>query len=553
MATKKKNKNYYQGLLRGIVAILIIAMVIFGLFLLSQNVEVQKDVEIIQSFHGEDQKLWTHIFTTPEPYVFDEVPMGVILPNDHLAAMDVSRIYQGIGKILEPSVVVVIGANSSGEGIGDIQTCLECNYETVVGPLKIDEALVMDLNERKIAEIEEDTFFEESSIFAQTPFIKHFFPRAKMLPIVLSNEIPVEDAIRLREWLDSNLPEDALVIASTNFSEAMTDAVTEFHGLSAKTAINNFDFENIYDIDADSVSSIYVLLSLMEKNGYKRSELMADFNSQKYFSDHNEETSDYQFWAFFEGENDIEEGVSIISMGSMHQDFGLTLDSSWDFHEDRDFENSDEFVDQLKDMPGNEGSFFTGSDFLVFDLEEDQCQERTQNEMVVSFCKFSESDDSSVQREQRAIIREKYKDRDIDLVYLLFDYSGSELTKSRESMTRAFMQNGLDIFVGRGLDGVIPFEYYKTGLIFYSLGDFLTDNKLANELTSNSSGLVLGLYVTPDKYSLYFYPIDIVSGYPKLMDYSERPNFFIDFTAEASISSRRSTTDVMKGVLEIDR
>ena len=91
------------------------------------------------------------------------------------------------------------------------------------------------------------------------------------------------------------------------------------------------------------------------------------------------------------------------------------------------------------------------------------------------------------------------------------------------------LEKGADIVVGRGLDEVEEFEIYDDALIFYSLGSFVSENKLATELNSNAEGLIVGVWVEPYRYELYFFRVLIENGYPKFMDYSNNEEFFGEY------------------------
>ena len=63
--------------------------------------------------------------------------------------------------------------------------------------------------------------------------------------------------------------------------------------------LNNFDFENIYDLEVDSPSTIYALMKLMEKRGYKTAKRFEHTNLYQFMKDHVEETTSHQFFGFF--------------------------------------------------------------------------------------------------------------------------------------------------------------------------------------------------------------------------------------------------------------
>ncbi len=505
-----------------------------------------KNYTVIQSLYPNDTQMWEHIFETKDPYKFGSAPFGVIIPHHLIAAVNIAKFYGGLKEVINPSVIVIIGPNhfEKSPDFEDIKTCQTCLYETTKGSVEIDEDLSEKIVDDGVAFLSEDYFLNEHAIFSHTPFIKNYFPDAKILPILTNWQIPIDKAQELGDWLNENLPADSLVIASVDFSHYVPDGVADFHDKSSFTTITNFDYQNVYDLELDSPSSIYTLLYLMEKRGYMKSEMLAHTNLTDFLTEYEEETTSHLYFAFYKGEMVPTEGVSILSFGNLPKDQTLTFNKGWQF-----FQNNNDSTKLLRDIRAKEDRFLIGSDFLVFNLPNDQCLKEEQNGMEVSFCKFIEN--AEKEKEFLKIIKEEAKESDV--VYLLFEYTEyGELDEDRKAFTRSLIKSGVDIFVGRGLKEVIPFETYKGSLIFHSLGDFIIDNKLVTDLNAFSSGMVLGLYVTPEEYEIYTFPVIVENGYPKMTDFSKRQTLFNIFKEDADLG-RKDETDAEKGTIKIKR
>lgn len=528
---------------RAVVSILIVLLLIGGGLYAFKNTLFSRGV-FVQTLYPEDKEMWQNIFKNGESaYDFKEKPFGVVIPHHMAVSYDLAKFYNGLSKVANPSIVVVIGPNHYEAGNSNILTCSNCVFETIEGDLNVDKNTVKGLKE--IASDTPDAFLQEHSIFSHSTFIKNYFPEANILPIILKWETPPEEALKLSEWLDKNLPPDALIIASIDFSHYQRANVADFHDLSSATSIRNFDFTNLYDLEIDSPASLYTLMDLMQKEGYGKTELLANTNSQDFHTDPQESTTSHEFWAFFEGEKQTEKAVSVLSFGNISENDELALNSGWKW--DRNYEESKDMsiLKSLKDIKGTEDRFLTGSDFNVFDLIDGQCEMKNQNGMNISFCKFSENNDY----EEDPFDTIKLQKEKADIVYLLYKFGGGELTKERKKIAKDFLKNGTDIFVGRGLDGIFPFETYKGKLMIYSLGDFVKSNSLLNELESNSVGLILGIYATEDKFRVYCFPINVKNGFPKLISFSESKKAFMEFIAEES----KNTFDPEKTFIEIER
>ncbi|MFH1284707.1 MAG: AmmeMemoRadiSam system protein B [Candidatus Peregrinibacteria bacterium] len=524
------------------------AIAIFAIF--SFGCGSPREYMKISSLYPDDQRMWEHIFAEgKEGYEFASAPLGVILPHHNIVANELAKFYEGLSKVADPGVIFIVGPNHYEAGDADIQTCKNCLYTTVDGDVEVDENLVDDLASNGIAGIEDNTFTEEHAVFAHTSFIKHYFPDAKIVPIVLKWKIPTEKVAGLVKWLNENLPYDGLVIASVDFSHYIPPEAADFHDQSSFTTINNFDLKNVYKLEIDSPSSVYTILDLMKSRGYGKVERFAHTNAADYQTEPMEESTSHQFIAFYEGDVEPVSGVSVMSFGNLTSENDLTLLRGWEWDPNYDSNADYTFTKLLRDIRGKEDRFFVGSDFYVFDLPDNDCLYEEKNGSKIAFCKILEG--SLTATEVRDFMKEKTSNS--DLVYMLYQFEGGgEIDYDRKLAVRDLIKRGVNIFVGRGLKNVIPFEIYKGSLIFYSLGDAVKDNKLATDINATSSGMSIGVYVTEDNYYVYTFPVQINNGYPKLADASKRPTIFEAFIEEASLR-RSDEIDSTKGVLKIGR
>ena len=519
-------------LLRLFSLTLAISVVVFGCMR-------DEKLKITYTYPG-DVELWNYIFKADEPYKFESVPLGVIVPHHLIAADVLVKFYDGLSKVTQPKLVIVISPNHYQNGDADIQTCQYCEYQSTNGSVALSslrDTLVKD----GIAKFNDETFIQEHGIYNHAPFIKKYFPDAKIVPIVLKWKIPKEKNEALAEWLNKNLPEDSLVIASVDFSHYIPVEAADFHDWSAYATIKNFDYDNVYDLEIDSPSSIYTVLKLMEKRGYQKAERLAHTNLQDYVS-HRESTTSHQFFSFYKSGIDKVKSVTISSFGNMPENNGLLLSKGWSW-DIKQFPFRDvgiiKFLDNLK---GVEDRFLVGSDFMVFDLKESTCREEKQNDLKISFCKFSENGEN-LNEDLEKIRKEK---KSADIVYLLYQFnSGNKPNVVQQNLAEKFAEAGVNIFVGRGLSEISNMRIYKKSLIFYSLGDFITGTDLSN------NGLSIGTVVTPESFKIYLFPLEIVDGFSQLLNFEQRADFFKNFTR--NISSSLLDMNAGKMFVEIKR
>lgn len=475
-----KKKIGFVGILSLIVFVIIGAVLCWSYW-------SDRETEVYSLYSG-DVPMWEHIFEQGEDYhKFDEKPLGVILPHHMMVASELARFYNGLARVADPSTVYVIGPNHYETGSANIQTCENCLYKTTLdgldSDLRVDGAIVRDLAVAGIAEVADDGFWQEHSIFSHAAFIKKSFPKAKVVPIMLQWEIPEEEVLELSEWLNENLSEDDLVIASVDFSHYLPEEVADFHDESSFATISNFDFDNIYDLEIDSPSSIYLLLDLMQRRGYEKAKRFAHTNVQDFMKVRQARTTSHQFFGFFKGDKEVVKGISVLSFVNIPESHVLGLVDDWNWDRDYEEEGDETVLKYLKDIKGEEDRFLTGSDFTVFDLEDGVCEWREQNELSISFCKLSEG--VEYEKEVGELIRTAKGSS--DFVYLLYQFDGGELTEQEKGLVKGIIDNGVDVFVGRGIEGA-----------------------------EGEEGVILGNYFTVDEIDLYEFPIELEDGYPRL-------------------------------------
>jgi MEMO1 family protein len=157
---------------------------------------------------------------------------AVIVPH-HLLAGEITAQMLKTASGRKISTIVVIGPNHENVG-GRIVMPAGVDYETSFGKVEPDKSLALRLNRYLKQKENADAFKSEHSIGAIAPFVKYYFPRAKILPIILSSNAGEKEAQKLAGWLGKNIPKDSLVVLSADFSHyldrtraAMNDKITE--------------------------------------------------------------------------------------------------------------------------------------------------------------------------------------------------------------------------------------------------------------------------------------------------------------------------------------
>ncbi|RLB07624.1 MAG: AmmeMemoRadiSam system protein B [Deltaproteobacteria bacterium] len=117
-------------------------------------------------------------------------------------------VFRCISEIIEPETVVIFGKHLTVGSRKSIM--LEGYWETPFGEIEIDSELAQKIAEGQDFLIESSTYFEEdNTIELQLPFVKYFFPSAKLVPI---GAPPTEEMLYIAREI-AHLCKDKRVIA----------------------------------------------------------------------------------------------------------------------------------------------------------------------------------------------------------------------------------------------------------------------------------------------------------------------------------------------------
>lgn len=159
----------------------------------------------------------------------------------------------------QPSVVVVVGPNHFGAGSSSVQIS-QGDFATPFGTLRNADDVTAEIVAAGAALPEERPFDAEHSIGAVTPYIASVWPKTRIVPIILKRSASKAQVDRLSDVLQRILPEDAIVIASVDFSHHLDRFSAAFHDAQSVDALASGDTERLNSSEVDSPQSLDVLL-----------------------------------------------------------------------------------------------------------------------------------------------------------------------------------------------------------------------------------------------------------------------------------------------------
>ena len=131
--------------------------------------------------------------------------------------------------------------------------------------------------------------------------LKTYFPKATIYPILIGQKVPFSELDSLISKIYSICKFDCLLVASVDFSHYLPATLAEVHDTYTFKVLNNFDFNNLNNVEVDSPQSLYLLTKFSENKSAKKINLFAHTNSGYIANNPDIETTTHVFAYYTRG------------------------------------------------------------------------------------------------------------------------------------------------------------------------------------------------------------------------------------------------------------
>lgn len=505
---------------------------------------------------------------------------SAIVAHHLLVGDKIAQVFASLGTG-EEKTVVILSPNHFSAGKSALQTTTG-SWETPEGDLEVDEEAV----EKLLASVpglqdEPETFKTEHGVSAITPFVKHWFPNAKLVPLVIHDKATEEELATLALAIEEELS-DAIVIASIDMSHNLPQHIQTYHDAVTERVIaqgfSDFDLE----IDANDV-----LRTLFEVNRLRGDQAWVETHHGSSLamgatSDWRENTS-HILGYFFDGELVDNRFVSLHFVGDVMLDRGVRTKID-EFDVEYPWENVTRYLQgshlriaNLEGTISEKESLYTHEPPFTFTFAPEFVEAMQPFVDVVSLAN-NHTDDYGAEGEQET------RDRLIDLGmewfggsstsedvyrYDLCDQSDCTIKISligfhqfgfpipdltpiikaedqagrfvivmphwgeeyitvpqdhQRQLAQAMITAGADLIVGAHSHVVQGIEVIDNVPVIYSLGNFIFDQ----EFGETTRGMTLGVILDDRNVTLYLSPISTLGGQPTPLSDEETAKLFLD-------------------------
>lgn len=225
-----------------------------------------------------------------------------IVPHHLLASNMIIDFFNVLAK-QKPSLVILIGPNHYQKG-NRISSSLY-DWQTPAGVVQVNQDICQDLISQGIVAKDEPLLAEEHSVGALMPFIKYFIPEAKVVPIIIQHGATLQEVDELLDAIAPYLDEDAVLLASVDFSHYLTRSEAQLKDQITLQAMEKFDYTALFkmgDDHLDSPASLACSFRWAERRGIKKFHLLDNTNSGIIMRNEVMETTSYFTLVFTEQE-----------------------------------------------------------------------------------------------------------------------------------------------------------------------------------------------------------------------------------------------------------
>lgn len=493
---------------------------------------------------------------------------SAILPHHTLLAEELADFWWEIKELhAQPDIIVLLGPTHEDQGQNPLQTT-DGVWNTPFGEVHTGSILITQ-EPQSVLETEPDSFTNEHSIGAQIPFIAHLYPEVPVIPVLVKQSARLNEMQALVQELEA-LDQDILFVSSIDFSHYLSEKETAFHDEVLQGLIEKEDLAIIEGLNADYVDSPASLIGYLlwvQKKECRNTQRWHESNYSLFDIKNDEGTSYFVYFCLTElpvrlsvagdvmlgraveswfskttmedAYKDAKEAFSDSEMGFVNLESVLTEvepSTGKEIH----FKGSSDRTDVLQfvgvthvsvannhvDDYGKSGWTDSVQNVKDADIEpvggyrNDGAIVYTQREgKTFAFVAY----DDTIFRVDESVLAEQVAEaaEHSDVVVVSFHWGGEyghEASRRQVALAHHAIDAGADLVLGTHPHVLQGIEMYGSGLILYSLGNFVFDQ----EGFDQNETMVARIEWLGERKQLEMIPMRIVGGFPRMADEQQK-------------------------------
>src|SRR3989344_605814 len=264
------------------ITLVIITVLYFGAYIHTER-SVKENISLRSPMHRAlfmQKEFFEKAYTKAFPVrSFNGIVRGGLVNHHLLSLRTIAEVFYHF-RTDKAITVVLLSPDHFFAGRGPITTT-PYSWKTPYGVLAADTDTIASLAQENFVTIDPLPFDHEHGVSGIVPFIKKEMPQARIIPIIFKDTVSIERAREFARAVAPLLPDDAIVIASLDFSHNAPSSVAEQRDKVSKKVIQGFEYNHINEVSVDSRPALAVVLQLLDEYGARRFELFENTNSAK--------------------------------------------------------------------------------------------------------------------------------------------------------------------------------------------------------------------------------------------------------------------------------
>jgi AmmeMemoRadiSam system protein B len=158
-------------------------------------------------------------------------------------------------------------------------------WQSPLGTVDTDNEILDRIKESGLISLDEENLEKDHAVKTLVPFIKEYFPDAKIVPLLFTSEETMRKDMLLADKLNSLSSDSTFILASLDFSHYLSAAVADEKDKETLDDIQKKDYAAISAFNSDHTDSHWALITLirtMELENANGPEVIRHMNSAEF-------------------------------------------------------------------------------------------------------------------------------------------------------------------------------------------------------------------------------------------------------------------------------
>lgn len=187
-----------------------------------------------------------------------------IVTHHFLASGLMVRFFESLRAGSSPGTIILVGPNHFHHGREKISLS-SLPWKTPFGVLETDRSVTRRIEAATNVSEDPEAFTGEHSVGVLVPWLKYYFPRCHVVPILIDSGAEEAQIRALRTVLAGSLVHPrVLVVLSMDFSHNSTSEIADMRDKEAEQVISKLDASRVDGLHVDCHKGLWILLSWLK-------------------------------------------------------------------------------------------------------------------------------------------------------------------------------------------------------------------------------------------------------------------------------------------------